>query len=215
MGSDRGGLKGGDLSGTEFAHRLDHTHHVLAAVEIGNKSLADVSVLAIGVLNGGGDLGEQSEVSICCLRAAHSGATIGPACVELVDVGVKHSDNGLFLLCSGIILHDSAKLGLLQAVLDSGKEPLGLVGRFCGGGCITILVSKHPQDGGALIVVLAVVSDPDGQRGLAVSASGLHGAPLSKSDSRILEGDALDAEQVADSLGAALEWEINELGHTF
>ena len=187
---------------------------MLAARELGNGGLADVGVLAVGILVLRGDQGKEVEVGVSDLRASGVGATVSPAGVELVEEAVQACDSALSLLLSGLIPHERHTFGLLKDVIASSVEPLGFVQRLGRGGGVAVIPSEEFQDGNALVLPLAVVADPDGKLRVTVGASCLNRLPLLEGESRVLESDALRVEHVADGLGAALNSEVDKLGHS-
>ena len=145
------------------------------------------------------------------------GSAIGEACVHLAHPATEnfHARIELLLSCTWVDEGEQGHLliGALKAVNHGGVVPLLLVLLEGGLGSKSMLLGEHLKNGCALGVVLAVVSNIDRGLAFAVGASFLDGCPLFAGDALIFEFDTLGLEKEADSLGTALNVEVDKLGH--
>ena len=141
-------------------------------------------------------------------------STVGPSGLHLVHT----LDGGFdgFLNClSRCVGNENGGLLLLGLVVGlSLIEPVELVHLFGALRSHAVLHGQHHKDGLALVVNLAAFVDVSGQASIwTIGASCFNGTPFFEGESHILESDLLVSKQVSDSLGAALESEVNDLCH--
>ena len=165
------------------------------------------------------ELGECSEkivVSSSDVGTRSVGTVVGPAGIVLGVAGANVCDKCIDGLRRGFIADESTKHELWLGVINfSLKVPHALIGFLRGGGSGAVLVTEIVEDGSTLVLLGAIVLDVRGEGAACsgVGACGLGGAPFFHGETDILELDTLVGEEVASGLGAALEGEVDKLGH--
>ena len=178
------------------------------------ETLAKSRVSEVGVADHASVASKEREVSGCEVGTTDMSSTVSPSGLHLVhqfDVGF---DSLLNRLSRGIS-NENCGLSLLGlVVLLSFIVPVELVHLFGALRSHTVLHGQHHKDGLALVVNLATFVDVSGQACIwTIGASCFNGTPFLEGESHIFEGDLLLSEQESDSLGAALESEVNDLCH--
>ena len=140
---------------------------------------------------------------------------VGPAGIQLGELGAKVLDKCIEGLLRAFRGEDSTHELFLGVINFSLKVPHALIGFLRGGGSGAVLVTEIVEDGSTLVLLGAIVLDERGEGAACsgVGACGLGGAPFFHGETDILELDTLVGEEVASGLGAALEGEVDKLGH--
>ena len=178
--------------------------------------LGDARVPQVGVGDEGSVPGQENQVAGSDVRtwASNALSAISPALVTFVndgfDVGDELVDN-LFVCARS---EDSASEGLVFAINLGLEEPMHLVDLVCIGAHRAVLLAEVVEDGLALVLLSSIDLDEGWERAAygGVCAGGLNSGPLFEAHADILVLDALEGEEIADSLSASLKIEVDKFG---